>query len=157
MGWNNPDIPWRELERRLSGRPQAPWQELVGDGGDLPAWSRKRPGYGPARLPRPAAPGRYGELHAYSSFSFLDGASSPEELAEEAVRLGLESLTLTDHDPVYGVGPVAGAAPGSPSPPRRSGSRPASVPNSRSTCPCRRPRSNGRSRDVPASPIPGAP
>src|SRR3954462_2036594 len=110
MGWNNPDIPWRELERRRSGRPQAPWQELVGDGGDSPAWSRKRPAYGPPAIPPPAAPGGYGELHAHSSFSFLDGASAPEELAEEAVRLGLESLTLTDHDGVYGVVRFAEAA-----------------------------------------------
>src|SRR5690349_24873693 len=99
MGWNNPDIPWRELERRLSGRPQARWHEIVsGDGGDSPAWSRKRESYAPAELARPSAPVAYGELHTHSSFSFLDGASGPEELAEEAVRLGLESLTVTDHD-----------------------------------------------------------
>src|SRR4051812_12478607 len=111
MGWNNPDIPWRELERRLSGRPQARWQDVVGDGGDSPAWSRKRPHYDPAELVRPGgAPVPYGELHAHSSFSFLDGASGPEELAEEAVRLGLESLTLTDHDGVYGVVRFAEAA-----------------------------------------------
>ena len=30
MGWDNPQIPWRELERRLSGRPQTPWPELAG-------------------------------------------------------------------------------------------------------------------------------
>jgi len=111
MGFDNPDIPWRELERRLSGRPQARWQEVVnGDGGDSPAWSRKRPHYDAAELDRPTASVPYGELHAHSSFSFLDGASSPEELAEEAVRLGLESLTLTDHDGVYGVVRFAEAA-----------------------------------------------
>src|SRR3954471_8737195 len=110
MGWNNPDIPWRELERRLSGRPQAPWQELGGDGGDSPAWSRKRPSYDPAPLHKSAPAVAYGELHAHSSFSFLDGAPAPEELAEEAVRLGLESLTLTDHDGVYGVVRFAEAA-----------------------------------------------
>ena len=111
MGWNNPNIPWRELERRLSGRPQAPWEQvLAGDGGDSPAWSRKRPSYEAAQLPRPSTPVAYGELHAHSSFSFLDGASAPEELAEEAVRLGLESLTLTDHDGVYGVVRFAEAA-----------------------------------------------
>jgi error-prone DNA polymerase len=112
MGWNNPDIPWRELERRLSGRPQAPWREVTGDGGDSPAWSRKRGAYAAAPLevrPGPHVP--YGELHAHSSFSFLDGASAPEELAEEAVQLGLESLTLTDHDGVYGVVRFAEAAP----------------------------------------------
>ena len=52
----------------------------------------------------------YAELHAHSSFSFLDGASSPEELAEEAVRLGLDALTLTDHDGVYGIVRFAEAA-----------------------------------------------
>ncbi len=105
MGWENPEIPWRELERRLSGRPAPP-----GDGGDSPAWSHKREAYeaAPILRPEPAVP--YGELHAHSSFSFLDGASSPEELVEEAVRLGLETLTLTDHDGVYGVVRFAEAA-----------------------------------------------
>jgi error-prone DNA polymerase len=108
MGFNNPEISWRELERRLSGRP-APL-DPKGDGGDSPAWSRKRPSYDPAPLPRTASAVPYGELHAHSSFSFLDGASGPEELAEEAVRLGLEALTLTDHDGVYGVVRFAEAA-----------------------------------------------
>jgi error-prone DNA polymerase len=108
MGWQNPDIPWRELERRLSGRP-APLDPR-GDGGDSPAWSRKRPAYEAAALPRPSSPVAYGELHAHSSFSFLDGASAPEELAEEAVRLGLDAVTLTDHDGMYGVVRFAEAA-----------------------------------------------
>ena len=46
---------------------------------------------------------QYGELHAHSSFSFLDGASHPEELAAEAARLGLNVLAITDHDGLYGV------------------------------------------------------
>ena len=46
---------------------------------------------------------RYAELHAHSAFSFLDGASHPEELAAEAVRLGLDALAVTDHDGLYGV------------------------------------------------------
>jgi len=45
----------------------------------------------------------YAELHCHSNFSFLDGASHPEELAEEAARLGLTALALTDHDGFYGV------------------------------------------------------
>ena len=53
---------------------------------------------------------RYAELHCHSNFSFLDGASHPEELAEEAVRLGLEALALTDHDGLYGVVRFAEAA-----------------------------------------------
>jgi error-prone DNA polymerase len=102
MGWQNPPIPWHELERRLSGRP-APTNRPAGDGGDSPAWSRKRPAYQPAPVARPASPVGFAELHAHSSFSFLDGASSPEELVEEAVRLGLSALTLTDHDGMYGI------------------------------------------------------
>ena len=115
MGWQNPEIPWRELERRLSGRALPPDQPAAGerlpfpgmqkkgDGGDSPAWSRKREAYEAPALERTSPQVPFAELHAHSSFSFLDGASSPEELVEEAVRLGLESLTLTDHDGVYGL------------------------------------------------------
>jgi error-prone DNA polymerase len=52
----------------------------------------------------------YAELHCHSNFSFLDGASHPEELAEEAARLGLTALALTDHDGFYGVVRFAEAA-----------------------------------------------
>src|SRR5437763_5022151 len=45
---------------------------------------------------------RYVELHAHSSYSFLDGASLPEELAVRAAELGYEALALTDHDGLYG-------------------------------------------------------
>ncbi len=44
----------------------------------------------------------YVELHAHSAYSFLDGASQPEELAARAAELGYEALALTDHDGVYG-------------------------------------------------------
>ncbi|WP_123918070.1 error-prone DNA polymerase [Georgenia muralis] len=54
----------------------------------------------------------YAELHAHSAFSFLDGASAPEELAAEAARLGLSGLALTDHDGLYGVVRLAEAARG---------------------------------------------
>ncbi len=52
----------------------------------------------------------YGELHAHSGFSFLDGASDPEELVAEAARLGLTGLALTDHHGLYGVVRFAEAA-----------------------------------------------
>ena len=52
----------------------------------------------------------YAELHCHSNFSFLDGASPPEELVEQAKRLGLEALALTDHDGMYGVVRFAEAA-----------------------------------------------
>jgi error-prone DNA polymerase len=115
MGWDNPPIPWSELERKLSGRsrPPAPADELLdADGGDGPAWSRHRPPYDPADKPRrpdgPVVP--YAELHCHSYYSFLDGASSPEQLVEESVRLGLNALALTDHDGFYGVVRMAEAA-----------------------------------------------
>jgi error-prone DNA polymerase len=44
----------------------------------------------------------YVELHAHSAYSFLDGASLPEELAIRAADLGYPALALTDHDGVYG-------------------------------------------------------
>ena len=44
----------------------------------------------------------YVELHAHSAYSFLDGASLPEELAARAVELGYDAFALTDHDGVYG-------------------------------------------------------
>jgi error-prone DNA polymerase len=42
------------------------------------------------------------ELHCHSAYSFLDGASHPEELAARAAELGYEALALTDHDGLYG-------------------------------------------------------
>src|SRR5580765_3574370 len=44
----------------------------------------------------------YVELHTHSSYSFLDGASLPEELAIRAAELGYPALAVTDHDGVYG-------------------------------------------------------
>jgi error-prone DNA polymerase len=44
----------------------------------------------------------YIELHCHSAYSFLDGASLPEELALRAAELGYPALALTDHDGVYG-------------------------------------------------------
>ena len=44
----------------------------------------------------------YVELHCHSAYSFLDGASLPEELAQRAAELGYEAIALTDHDGVWG-------------------------------------------------------
>ncbi|MBW8871432.1 MAG: error-prone DNA polymerase [Leifsonia sp.] len=105
MGWNNPPIPWAEFERRLSGR-------RTGQQPDERPSSRKRQKYVPQPIPEipegEAVP--YAELHAHSNFSFLDGSSSPEELLEEATRLNLHALALTDHDGMYGVVHLAEAA-----------------------------------------------
>ena len=124
MGFNNPSMPWTEVEALLSGRKEgrqkdgrAPGSPSWNAGGDGPAWSRKRQPFQPADaettrpLLRPDVPAvPYAELHCHSNFSFLDGASHPEQLAEEAARLGLEALALTDHDGLYGVVRFAEAA-----------------------------------------------
>src|SRR5258708_31480132 len=44
----------------------------------------------------------YAELHCLSNFSFLRGASSPEELAEGAHALGYAALAITDECSVSG-------------------------------------------------------
>jgi error-prone DNA polymerase len=94
MGWSNPPIAWGELERRLSARtnPDVPRE-------DGPV-ARKRTAYSPKHEVRPPASPvtPYAELHCHSNFSFLDGASGPDALVEQAVRLGLHGLALTDHD-----------------------------------------------------------
>jgi error-prone DNA polymerase len=114
VGFNNPDVPWREMERTLSDRARTGRPSVVppgANGGDSPAWSPARSAYEPpAVLPRRVNATPYAELHCHSTFSFLDGASHPEELAEEAARLGLEALAITDHDGFYGVVRFAEAA-----------------------------------------------
>src|SRR3954454_23207475 len=129
MGFHNPRMSWSEREVTLSGpkheaagsngwpRENAP--EVIDppavqpdgrdlpapdpDGGASPAWTRKRQPYEAPALVRTAAATPYAELHSHTNFSFLDGASHPEELAEEASRLGLTGLAVTDHDGFYGV------------------------------------------------------
>jgi error-prone DNA polymerase len=44
----------------------------------------------------------YIELHANSAFSFLDGASQPEELAERAAQLNMPAIALADRNGLYG-------------------------------------------------------
>ncbi|WP_307364440.1 error-prone DNA polymerase [Microbacterium murale] len=109
MGFHNPPLTWKELEQTLSGR--APSE---------PAELRPRPDPGPIsrrRVPTPpptvippedAVP--YAELHAHTSYSFLDGASSSEDLLAEAARLGLTALAITDHDGFYGAARFAEVA-----------------------------------------------
>lgn len=114
MGWHNPPIPWSEFARRLSDEPAAPLTAL--DDGPR---SRKREPYTPStglHDPEQLTEIRgtqtvpYAELHAHSAYSFLDGASMPEQLVDEAVDLGLSGMALTDHDGFYGAVRFAEAA-----------------------------------------------
>ncbi len=52
---------------------------------------------------RLSSPAPYAPLWCKSNFSFLEGASHPDELVEEAARVGIRSLALTDRDGVYGI------------------------------------------------------
>ena len=54
----------------------------------------------------------YAELHAHSAFSFLDGASLPDELATAAAELGYGAFALTDHNSLSGSMEFAQAAKG---------------------------------------------
>jgi error-prone DNA polymerase len=108
MGFNNPPVSWAEFERKLSGRRRQGGAEAVPES---PAWSRVRPPVRVRRLEYDAGPRvPYAELHAHSDFSFLDGASDPEALLEEAARLRLDGLAITDHDGLYGIVRMAEAA-----------------------------------------------
>jgi len=52
----------------------------------------------------------YAELHAHTNFSFLDGASAPDDLVEQAVARGLTALAATDRNGLYGAVRFMGAA-----------------------------------------------
>ena len=67
---------------------------------EFPHRTRRKDKFSPGAARNSSVP--YVELHAHSSYSFLDGASLPEELAVSAAELGYPALALTDHDGVYG-------------------------------------------------------
>src|ERR671925_602124 len=67
---------------------------------ETPHRRRRKERLAPSALRKTTAP--YVELHAHSAYSFLDGASLPEELAVRAAELGYDALALTDHDGLYG-------------------------------------------------------
>src|SRR5438309_3072348 len=96
-------MPWSELERRLS------WGKAV-PGPSHQESRRRQPYEPPPAVVRRQGAVPYAELHCHTNFSFLDGASHREELVEEAARLGLEALAVTDHDGMYGVVRFAEAA-----------------------------------------------
>ncbi|HEU0191812.1 MAG TPA: error-prone DNA polymerase [Mycobacterium sp.] len=115
MGWSRGPLSWAEMERVLDGKPRHTGAgALAAERHDGSAHSRKREAYRPPEGGRPGRAGAfsvpYFELHTHSAFSFLDGASTPEELVEEAARLNLRGIALTDHDGLYGVVRFAEAA-----------------------------------------------
>jgi error-prone DNA polymerase len=62
-----------------------------------------RPARQAGMIPAVGAPVRYAELHCKTNFSFLEGASHPDELVTEAARLGYAGLAVTDRNSLAGV------------------------------------------------------
>lgn len=114
MGWHNPEMPWKDLNRTLSGlgAPESPPGNTTPGRTDPGPVSRRKAKSPPPVLELPENATPYAELHAHTSYSFLDGASLPEELLAEAARLGLSALAITDHDGFYGAARFAEAAEG---------------------------------------------
>lgn len=91
---------WKDLEAVLSDRPAPVAPPII----------VRESGAPPADPYRPSVDIPYAELHAHSHFSFLDGASSPEDMVAQAARLGLRALALVDHDGLPGAVRFARAA-----------------------------------------------
>ncbi|HML11243.1 MAG TPA: error-prone DNA polymerase, partial [Stellaceae bacterium] len=76
----------------------------IGDGGGLRFGGKERhKTAGGCDSLFPAAAWRYAELQATSNFSFLRGASHPDELVQQAARLGLEAIAITDRNSLAGI------------------------------------------------------
>lgn len=74
-----------------------PPQPPAGNASPGAAGASERTPNGSASLPGPA----YAELHCHSNFSFLDGASHPEDLVTRAAELGYSGIAITDRDGLY--------------------------------------------------------
>ena len=64
--------------------------------------AKRAPQISPTIAPRAAAPG-YAELHCKTNYSFLEGASHPDELVVRAAELGYAALAITDRNSLAGV------------------------------------------------------
>jgi len=79
VGWDNPPVPWREFERRLSWSKESRREHGAGreHGTGRVAEDWPAPRRPVTRLPVDHDAPAWAELHCHSSYSFLDGASSP--------------------------------------------------------------------------------
>lgn len=71
---------------------------------DLPLFSKRAPLKLADSIPQhPCSRLRYAELHCRTNFSFLEGASHPDELVVQAAHLGYQGLAITDRNSLAGV------------------------------------------------------
>lgn len=94
--------PQNPLDRKTAGAPAK-------DFGYSPQWLETSPGARKLELQRRTYPSGsrcsplpYAELRTASAFSFLDGASLPEDLVARAAALDLPAVALIDRNGVYG-------------------------------------------------------
>ncbi len=110
-------LSWSRLERILSGVDTGPLHAVgVGEAGRHEFFSTPTPaaaqshGGGEALSVDVENREVFAELHAVSSFNFLQGASDPEVMVETAAELGISTLALLDSDGLYGASRFALAA-----------------------------------------------
>ncbi len=91
-----PELPPKEFEK-LS--------RTIGDGGGLRfgGKERRKASGGSRDLFAPPAALDYAELQVTSNFSFLRGASHPDELVQQAAALGLKAIAITDRNSLAGI------------------------------------------------------
>ncbi|MYJ76517.1 MAG: PHP domain-containing protein, partial [Gammaproteobacteria bacterium] len=91
----------------MATSPDGPARTQIGDGAGLSKRDAARASPTPARAPDSTYPHAstfaFAELHAITNFSFLRGASHPEELVRTAHTLGYRAIAITDECSVAGV------------------------------------------------------
>lgn len=92
-------LPWSRVERILSGRPGPTPVPAVAPSSVEVAIAEASDAAARGCAQGPA----FAELHATSSYSFLDGASEPEDMVARALELGLSGLAILDRDGFYGL------------------------------------------------------
>ena len=110
VSWGGGPPSWAEMERVLDGKPRHTGDSVGVSTDRGPSAPRREPLRPAGRTASSLSSPPYAELHAHSAYSFLDGASNPQELVAEAARLGLRAIALTDHNGLYGVVRFAEAA-----------------------------------------------
>ena len=132
MGFNNPAMPWGELEARLSGKRlangRAPGSPSWNAGGDGPAWSRKRQPFEPP-VPERRPAGRPPPMPSCTATRTSPSSTVPR-IRRSSPKRQPGSVSKRSRSPTT-TGCTASSA--SPRRPGRSGCRPCSAPRSRSS------------------------